>query len=103
MRWRLWWWQKVRRADIAPDLRERFEFYGERLMTLAIESHDPNRIGAELSDLGQNKRTEIIAWLQERRDLTVQQEDRLETVEWALLMFVFVSVVLEIYRFWIGR
>jgi hypothetical protein len=46
---------------------------------------------------------EIIAWLQERRDLTVQQEDRLETVEWALLMFVFVSVVLEIYRFWIGR
>src|SRR5205085_11063562 len=76
MRWRLWWWRKVRRADIAPDLRERFEFYGERLMTLAIESHDPNRIGAELSDLGQNKRTEIIAWLQERRDLTVQQEDR---------------------------
>jgi hypothetical protein len=103
MRWRLWWWQKVRRADIAPELRERFEFYGERLMALAIESHDPNRIGAELSDLGQHKRTEIIAWLQERRDLTVQQEDRLETVEWALLMFVFVSVVLEIYRFWIGR
>jgi hypothetical protein len=103
MSWRLWWWQKVRRADIAPDLRERFEFYGERLMALAIESHDPTRIGAELSDLSQHKRTEIIAWLQERRDLAAQQDDRLETVEWSLLMFVFVSVVLEIYRFWSGR
>ena len=28
-----------------------FEFYGEKLIALAIESHDPNRIGAELSDL----------------------------------------------------
>ena len=103
MGWRLWWWQKVRRANIPPELRERFEFYGEKLIALAIESHDPNRIGAELSNLVQHKRTEIIAWLQERRDLAVQQEDRLETVEWALLLFVFISVVLEIYRFWIGR
>src|SRR5690242_8831096 len=103
MGWRLWWWQKVRRANIPAELRERFEFYGEKLIALAIESHDPNRIGAELSNLVQHKRTEIIAWLQERRDLAVQQEDRLETVEWALLLFVFISVVLEIYRFWIGR
>jgi hypothetical protein len=72
-------------------------------MTPAIESGDSNRIGSELADLGQHKRREIVAWLQERHDLTTQQEDRLETVEWALLMFVFVSVVLEIYRFWIGR
>jgi hypothetical protein len=33
------------------------------------------------------------------RDLIAQQEDRQETVEWALLMFVVVSVALEIYRF----
>jgi hypothetical protein len=103
MGWRLWWWQKVRRADIAPELQERFEFYGEKLIALAIESHDPNRIGVELSDLVHHKRKEILAWLQERRDLASQQEDQLETVEWALLLFVFVSVVLEIYRFWIGR
>jgi hypothetical protein len=103
MGWRLWWWQKIRRADIAPELRERFEFYGERLVTLAIESGGSDRIGSELADLGRHKRTEIVAWLQERRDLTAQQEDRQETVEWALLVFVVVSVVLEVYRFWIGR
>jgi len=103
MGWRLWWWQKIRRADIAPQLRERFEFYGERLLTLAIESGGSDRIGSELADLGRHKRTEIVAWLQERRDLTAQQEDRQETVEWALLVFVVVSVLLEVYRFWIGR
>lgn len=100
---RLWWWQKVRHANLSPDLRERFEFYGERLMTLAIESGGSDRIGTELADLGRHKRTEIIAWLQERRDVITQQDDRQETVEWALLMFVVVSVALEIYRFWIGR
>ena len=100
---RLWWWQKVRRANIPSDLREQFEYYGERVMTLAIETGDPDRVGSELADLSKHKRSEIIAWLQERRDLAAQQEDRLETVEWALLLFVFVSVVLEVYRFWIGR
>jgi hypothetical protein len=33
------------------------------------------------------------------RDRIAQQEDRQETVEWALLMFVVVIVALEIYRF----
>jgi hypothetical protein len=46
---------------ISPELRERFEFYGERLMTLAIESGDSNRIGSELADLGQHKRRESVA------------------------------------------
>jgi len=58
-------------------------------MTLAIESG----FGSELADLGQHKRTEIVAWLQERRDLTIQQEDRLETVGWVLLMFVVVKAL----------
>jgi hypothetical protein len=38
---RLWWWQKVRPADIPPELRERFEFYGETLLTLASQT-EPN-------------------------------------------------------------
>jgi hypothetical protein len=71
-------------------LRERFEFYGERLVTLAVESGGSNRIGTELADLGQH-------------NPIAQQEDRQETVEWAPVMFVVASVVLEIYWFWIGR
>ena len=37
----MWRWQKIRRADILPELRQRFEFYGETLLTLASAS-EPN-------------------------------------------------------------
>ena len=30
-------------------------------------------------------------WLRERRDLKAQREDRLETVEWALLIFAIIG------------
>jgi hypothetical protein len=38
----MWWWHKVRRAKIKPELRERFELFGEILMAIAIESGDAN-------------------------------------------------------------
>jgi hypothetical protein len=60
----MWWWHKVRRADHLPEeLRERFEYFGENIMALAIESGDASRIGAELTGLGQKNRDEIVAWL----------------------------------------
>jgi hypothetical protein len=63
MGWRLWWGHKVRRANNPRELRDRFEFCGERLVTLAIESGGSNRIGTELADLGQHKPSKIVAWL----------------------------------------
>jgi hypothetical protein len=101
---RLWWWQKIRKADIPPQLREQFEFYGETLLTLASAS-EPNAhaLGVELANLSRMHRQQIAAWLRERHDIAAQHEDRLETVEWAILFFVVVAVVLDVVRLVIGR
>jgi hypothetical protein len=44
------------------------------------------------------KRAEMLAWLRERRDIAAQHEDRVETVEWAILIFVVADVVLDVVR-----
>lgn len=36
------------------------------------------------------------AWLTERADLAERREDRLETVEWAVLIFVAVGVIADV-------
>jgi len=92
----VWWWHGIRRADIPQELRDRFELHGETLMALAIESGDANRIGAELAALGQQKRQEIVDWLRERRDIAQRHADRLETVEWAILIAVVIGVVADV-------
>jgi hypothetical protein len=89
-------WHKVRHANIDPELRHRFEMFGETLMALAIESGDANRIGVELAALGQQKRQEIVDWLRECRDKVVRREKRLETVEWAILVFVIFGVLTDL-------
>jgi hypothetical protein len=48
-----------------------------------------------LGFLNQNWR-EALAWLTERRDIHERKEDRLETVEWAILVFVIVGVLADI-------
>jgi hypothetical protein len=92
----MWWWHKITHAKIESQLRERFERYGETLMALAIESGDATRIGSDLASLGQGNREQIIEWLQERRDIVTNREDRLETVEWAILVFVLLGVILDV-------
>ena len=68
----MWRWQRIRRADIAPDLRERFELYGETLMAVVLKSGDANRIGTELATLGQRNREEIVKCRRERRDIAAR-------------------------------
>jgi hypothetical protein len=36
------------------------------------------------------------AWLTERADLAERTEDRIETVEWAVLIFVAVGVIVDV-------
>ena len=43
------WWRKITRTNIPQELRERFELFGDTLVSLAIESGDANRIGPELA------------------------------------------------------
>lgn len=54
---RLSWWRRVRPADIPPDLRERFEFYGETLLTLTSQT-EPNAhvLGVELEPISNETR-----------------------------------------------
>jgi len=40
-------------------------------------------------------REHAIAWLTERGDLQEQREQRLETLEWGILIFVIVGVILD--------
>jgi hypothetical protein len=37
-----------------------------------------------------------MAWLTERQDIHERREDRLETAEWAILIFVIVGVLADI-------
>src|SRR5262249_44276348 len=99
----MWWWHKVGRANIPPDIRSRFELYGETLMGLAIASGDAIRIGQEVANLGQNHRNQIVEWLRERRDIQARHEDRLETVEWAILIFVIVGVIVDLWMLFHGK
>jgi hypothetical protein len=73
-------------------------------LTLAIQTEpNTNVLGVELAGLSRMKRPEVLAWLQERRDIATRHEDRLETVEWAILIFVTVGVILDVVRLYIGR
>jgi hypothetical protein len=92
----MWRWQKIRTANLPQELRERFEFYGETLLTLASTTEpNTNILGVELAGLSRMKRDEMLAWLRERRDMETRHSDRAETVEWAILIFVVVGVIVE--------
>jgi hypothetical protein len=90
-------WPKVRRANIPSKLRERFKFYGEPLMIVAIESGDGTRIGTELAKLGQEHREEIVSWLQECRDL----EARREALRfWSMLVLTLIAAIAASIAAW---
>jgi|SRR6185437_7018915 len=93
----MWWWRKIRRANIPRQLRDRFEEYGEQAMSMAISASGSNIYaqGAEIVRLVQENRGQINAWLRERADVAARREDRLETVEWAILIFAISGVVAD--------
>jgi hypothetical protein len=78
-------------------ISDRFELFGEDVFahTLAAPNLNPGVQGVELAGLVQIKRPEIMAWLTERRDLKELHENRVETVEWAILIFVIVGVIAD--------
>jgi hypothetical protein len=93
MRW------TVRKADILKDDRDLFERYGETVIALVVA----NNIAPIADDLKKvlpgdglpGKLKAARDWLTESRDLHERKETRLECVEWAILLFVALSFVLE--------
>jgi hypothetical protein len=51
--------------------------------------------GGEVVDLVRQQRSAIDAWLKDRRDETELREQRLETLEWAILLFVGMEVLYD--------
>jgi hypothetical protein len=71
--------------------------FRRNILTLAIQTEpNTNVLGVELAGLSRMKRSEILAWLQERRDVSKRHEDRLETVGWAILIAVVIGVVADV-------
>ena len=64
----MWWWRKVRFADIPDELRDRFEVFGEDVLAhaLAVGGFNSEQ-GVELLGLLRQKRQEMLDWLRERR------------------------------------
>lgn len=92
-------WRRVRRAKIPQMLRDEFEQYGEAVIVGALTSiidGASTPMQALILKWRDQCREEALAWLTERRDIHEQHEQRLETVEWAILIFVMVGVMVDL-------
>jgi len=92
----MWWWRKVRRANIPDNSRDWFERYGEVVIAQALATSYAGSDPSSLSGFVFQRRDDAANWLTERRDIHERKEDRLETVEWAILVFVVVGVMADI-------
>jgi hypothetical protein len=93
----MWWWRKVRRAQIPDDVRDAFEQTGRFGVAAELADdfpparailHDKNYVDGHIKQYGRD-------WMREQVDREEHREDRLETVEWAILIFVVVGVVAD--------
>jgi len=97
MQLRLWWWRKVRYASIPKDARDIFERFGEAIIGSVVTGGMAQRHG-DLQKIYTDQNAMLshaTAWLTERADLRELHEQRLETAEWAILIFVVAGVILD--------
>ncbi|SRR6266581_1953600 len=101
----MWWpWRQVRKADISQADRDRFERYGETVVALLLASEltENPETGTGIIKFGGLYQKVIVgvdaatAWLTERADQRERRENRVEAVEWAVLIFVAIGVVVDI-------
>jgi len=92
-----WWWRKVRKANIPQADRDTFERFGETVIG-SLLTGGFNPIAEELRVIYGNKTKHEYArdWLTERGDSRELREQRLETVEWALLGVVALGVIVDV-------
>jgi hypothetical protein len=92
----MWWrWRKVTYANLTPELRKKFETYGEDVIAQAVANPDIGMGPGDLPALIRSNYSLALDWLGERRDLHERREDRLETLELAILVFVVLGVIVE--------
>jgi hypothetical protein len=92
---KFWDWPKVRRANISDDVRERIEEFGEHGLSyaLGVQYMNPKIHGEKLDRLINDVTPDDrFAWLLERHSVAERRKRRLETVEVAILLFLFLEV-----------
>jgi len=98
MRWRL---HKVRKAKIDSKLRDVFEQAGVATVQTFAFSAMSNREGMSvelkaISVAQSREREAAIKWLAEKADIAERKEQRVESVEWAILVFVILGVITDV-------
>jgi hypothetical protein len=93
----MWWWRRVRKADIPKADRDLFERFGEHVIASVLTGGFNPRseaLRSLYSDEGRIPHAED--WLTERGDAAARHEQRVETVEWAILIFVVLGVLADL-------
>jgi hypothetical protein len=91
-----WWWHKIRHTDIPADVRQAFEETGPFAMSAELGANYPPAKAILRDKYADGKIKEYgHAWMRERYDRDERHGDRLETLEWAILIFVMLGVIVE--------
>jgi hypothetical protein len=92
----MWWWRKIRRPDIPDDVRRAFEETGEFEVRAELAAGFPpaKPILRDTHPDGTIK-SHGRAWIREQVDRQGRREDRLETAEWAILIFAIAGVLAD--------
>jgi len=90
-------WFRIRKAEIAPDLRETFERYGTEGMQVVLAlggnvKHQNERIPVD------EVMEPVLSWLTERYDTAERKETWSLTMEFVITIFVALEAVPIIYR-----
>lgn len=90
-------WKNIRKANIEQTDRDLFERIGELTIRIVLTSGFQPAT-EELQSIYNNpdKKQKAQEWLTEKADIHERREDRLETVEWAILIFVVVGVLVDV-------
>jgi hypothetical protein len=93
-----WWWRRVRKAAIPKAERDIFERYGEIVIGSVLTSGlAPQMPELRLlhGDANPALKEHARDWLTERGDSREQQEQRLETAEWLIILLILPGAITE--------
>ena len=95
-----YWWTALKKADIAPEVRARFESMGTAMVSqlLTKETYlSGGAIGGYVSTFADQKVADYalnaVAWLQEQHSFEERRHDRGEAVEILILVLVGVEAI----------
>ena len=101
----MWWLKKVRHANLNPELRDAFNAFGILGMTDCLVKNVPPAPGTghKLGMDDQAIKRAGYDWIKEYSDKVERRDNRLEVLEWAILIFVGGELIIDFIRLIWGR